>query len=116
MKEKLWLHAYSGKENGLMVVGTPAALAALGKQLIHLEPEPAPNAQWPPEIAKPETVGPYKDLPDFTLSFHVQGSAQLDKVVPLGRRTLRAPLFIAITICAATGAVVIARWLIAHAL
>jgi hypothetical protein len=115
----LWLHAYSGRENGLMVVGNRPSFKALGQQLVAAaDAEPAPpSAQgWPIEIAHPEVVGPYKDIPSFSLSFHLAGPSPAAEILPLRRRGLPTPLFIAVAVCAAVGLFTIGRWVAAYAL
>jgi hypothetical protein len=115
----LWLHAYSGRENGLMVVGDRSALKSLGQQLVAAaEVETAaPSAQnWPVEIAHPDVVGPYKDIHGFALSFHLAGPSQAAEVLPLRRRGMPTPLFIAVAVCAAVGLFTIGRWVVAYAL
>ena len=106
--EALWLHMYSGKENGLMVIGSPAAMRTLGQQLVAATENPAPASEnWPQEIASPHIVGPYSDAGDFKLSFHFAGSAPLSEVVPICRRNLHPSVFLAITACTLVGAVTI---------
>ncbi|MDD3448720.1 MAG: hypothetical protein PHF72_06775 [Gammaproteobacteria bacterium] len=110
--EALWLHAYSGRETGLMVIGTSASLRALGQQLLSATGEQAGGATgWPPSVAEPETMGPYKDVAEFRLSFHVQGDGPPGGGLPLRRHAMPAVFFLAIGACALVGAVTIARWL-----
>ena len=115
--EPLWLHAYSGRENGLMVVGSPDSLKQLAQQLLTaVEAHPEKTSEsWPPEIVAPRIIGPYTDMPDFALSFHIKGAAPLSEVVPLKRRTLPTPLFLAVAVCAITGVVTLLRWLLSYA-
>ena len=115
----LWLHAYSGRENGLMVVGDRSSLKALGQQLVAAADAEAasPSAQsWPVEIAHPEVAGPYKDVPGFALSFHLTGPSPATAILPLRRRGLPTPLFIAVAVCVAVGLFTIGRWVVAYAL
>ena len=114
----LWLHAYSGRENGLMVVGDRSSLKALGQQLVAVaEAEATSSAEgWPVEIAHPEVVGPYKDIPGFALSFHLAGPSPAAELLPLGRRGLPTSLFIAAAVCIAVGLFTIGRWVVAYAL
>ncbi len=112
----LWLHAYSGRENGLMIVGTRSSLKALGQQLVaaaDAEPSSSSTANWPIEVSHPAVAGPYKDVPDFALSFHLEGSSPASEVLPLRRRNLPAPLFLAVAICAMVGLITIFRWVVA---
>jgi|SRR4051812_34061942 hypothetical protein len=110
----LWLHAYSGRENGLMIIGTPAALKNLGQRLVEASnPEAITEAtSWPRAIVAPDVVGPYKDVSAFGLSFHLQGTEPLEKVAPFTRRTVWSPLFVLVTLFAIVGLVTVWRWLL----
>lgn len=113
----LWLHAYSGRENGLMVVGSAEALKTLGAQLQAAgELVSKPSKDWPPEVAHPLVDGPYKDVPDFQLTFHLVGDATLSTAAPHIRRNMPTPLFLVIAACAVVGAVTIFRWLVSYAI
>lgn len=115
----LLLHSYSGRENGLMVVGDRNALRALGQQLVaaaDAEDSSPPTQGWPVEVSHPVVVGPYKDVPEFSLSFHLQDSSQTSKVLPLRRCNLPAPIFLAVTACTVVGLVTIFRWAVGYAL
>ena len=111
----LFLRVYAGRENGLMIVGDRTSLSALAKQLeaaVEL-PSKAPLASWPAVVASPSVLGPYKDIQDFKLSFHLEGSAPLEQVVPL-RRSGPPLLFLAVVaILAIAGVISIARWALA---
>lgn len=72
----LFLRAYSGRENGLMVIGTADELHRLGQQLLAVGQFPVQEGNWPAEVAHPMVVGPYRDAPDFQLSFHVRATRQ----------------------------------------
>ncbi|AXQ30461.1 hypothetical protein D0B54_18040 [Solimonas sp. K1W22B-7] len=105
MIDKLWLHAYSGKEHGLMVVGNPVSLRALGEALIAAA-DAGTQAQagaYPLQVVRPSVIGPYTDIPDFTLSFHLQGAEPLHKVVPLGRRGPTTLVFVSVGLCGLVG-------------
>lgn len=109
--ESLWLHAYAGREHGMMVVGSPSAMRALGEKLIAASNQSASGTEkWPTEIASPKVVGPYRDIPYFQFSFHLAGSSPLREVAPLTRRTLHPVAFITVSCCAFVGAVTILRW------
>jgi hypothetical protein len=114
----LWLHAYSGRENGLMVVGDRRSLKALGQQLVAAaDTEPSSSSSkenWPVEVLHPAVAGPYADVPDFALSFHLEGSTPASELLPLRRRNLPAPLLFAATICAVVGVITIVRWAVTH--
>lgn len=114
----LWLHAYSGKENGLMVVGTPPSLKALGQQLVEasVKQSAAEATSWPISIAKLEVTGPYSDVAEYSLSFHLQGNSSLSEVIPHGRRGPSTFTFLALGFCAVVGAFTIARWALSYVL
>jgi hypothetical protein len=113
---KLWLRSYSGKENGLMVVGTPESLKSLGVQLQTAGDFMNESSKdWPSEVASPIVSGPYKDIPDFQLTFHIAGNAPISKATPLVRRNMPAPLFVIIAVCAVVGALTIFRWVVSYA-
>jgi hypothetical protein len=101
----LWLHAYSGRETGLMVIGDLDSMRALGQQLLEGMPIDGVTAQgWPPQIACPTVVGPYGDVRNFRLSFHLRGNRPLEEVVPIPRRAFRLQLIEAFGVCAIVGA------------
>lgn len=113
------LRVYSGRENGLMVIGTREALLELGAQLsaIHnMERAPGIPASWPLEVAAPLSEGPYLDMPDYRLSFHVKPECGLP--VQLQKRRLGWPPFVVpvVLLCAAVGFLCIVRWVSAYAL
>jgi hypothetical protein len=109
----LWLHAYSGRETGLMVIGDIESMQALGRQLLEGRPFNGASAPgWPPQIARPTVVGPYGDVRDFRLSFHLKGDRPLEEIVPIPRRGFRLPLLAALGICAVIGAATIAEWIV----
>ena len=68
------MHRYSGRENGLMIIGSAPELRALGKMLITFSessPDLSPG-DWPPLIG---------DVPldgggDFSLSFHLDTTSK----------------------------------------
>jgi hypothetical protein len=111
----LWLHAYSGRENGLMIVGTKDALHALGAQLLTATETPA-RESWPPPVATPQTVGPYAKVKNFSLSFHLEGSAPLAQVAPHRPSRARGLLYTAVAALAGVGALAIVKWVVTGAL
>jgi len=113
----LWLHAYSGREHGLMIVGDRASLEALGKALVSGQPSAVGVAPgWPPQVACPTVVGPYKDVRDFCLSFHLKGEEPVEAVLPLRRSGPWFPLLVLVLVCAAIGVVAAAAWIAKHVL
>jgi hypothetical protein len=117
-RASLWLHAYAGKENGLMVVGTPDTIRELAQKLLVATDAQSTvtSAVWPQEIACPPTIGPYVDVPDFTLSFHLKGEISLETVTPLRRRNLIWPVFVSVAFLSVIGAITLWQWVVGHVL
>jgi len=70
MKQEIRVHQYSGKEKGIMVIGTATALNELGQELIsrtERQPELVED-EWPKLIASRE-LG---TAPDYTISFNIE--------------------------------------------
>lgn len=71
--ESFELHAYSGREAGLMIIGDSKALSSLGKRLQRASEVPdEPLGDYPPLVAVISAESPYSDRPDFEVTFHVQ--------------------------------------------
>jgi hypothetical protein len=108
------LRAYEGRENGLMIIGSAEALGRLGVQL-----QSAANAEvsallpdWPPAVARPSVSGPYLNVTDFELSFHVLRAEQLPKSLSLLRRGPPLALLLTIAALSLIGLVSIVRLLL----
>jgi len=114
--QNLQLHAYSGRENGLMVVGDEVALKELGEQLLAVDATSRhSSSEFPPLVAKPGTNGPYKDVDGFQLTFHLDVGQPIKGIGIQSRRNLSPLLLVAVAVCAIVGAATIARWLISYA-
>jgi|KBSMisStaDraftv2_1062788.scaffolds.fasta_scaffold113794_4 hypothetical protein len=100
-----------------MVVGTKDALHALGAQLLAATAEThAQTESWPVAVATPQTVGPYVNIPKFSLSFHLEGSGPLEQVVPHGPSRAKGLLYTAVAALAGVGAIAIVKWAVTGAL
>jgi hypothetical protein len=112
-KHSFQLHAYSGRENGLMIIGDAEALKTLGQELqkaATYQP-PANSENWPQQVAVLSTSSPYADREDYQVSIHLQ-TAPLPEV--LRKRSRSAPstaVFLAITFLALVGAISLPLWL-----
>ena len=97
-----------------MVVGTPSSFKVLGQQLLAAAESDSNSAtaSWPTQVANPDIVGPYTDIPDFKLSFHLQGSSPLESILPIGRRSMPGLLIFAVAAFAFIGTVAIVRWIL----
>lgn len=112
----LKLHAYSGRENGLMVVGDVDALKALGAQLLAVDATSShSSSQFPPVVARPETTGPYIDVDGFQLTFHLDVGQPMKGNGIQARRNMHPWLLLACAVCTIVGAATITRWLISYA-
>jgi hypothetical protein len=112
----LLLRAYSGREDGLMIIGTPDELRRLGQQLIAVDQFSVKEGNWPAEVAHPMVVSPYVDAPDFQLSFHVAGAVTVPASLPLVRRSPHGAVTLVALVLALIGLVSVARWAVSHAL
>lgn len=112
----LQLRAYSGRENGLMVIGSPAALHLLGGQLLDVGRFSFQKGGWPPEVSRPVVLGPYVDAPDFQLSFHVAAKPPVEKPLPLVRHRPHPAVVVCTLALALVGLVSIVRWAASHVL
>jgi len=103
--DDLRLRAYHGRENGLMIIGSVAALEKLGAQLLTASQRAAdPRApNWPPIVASPNVEGPYLNEPQFKLSFNVTRSTQLPESLSRIRRSPPLALLAPIGILALVG-------------
>ncbi|MCP5265037.1 MAG: hypothetical protein H6934_02950 [Burkholderiaceae bacterium] len=113
---RLWLHAHSDPTDGLMVIGSRSSLRALGKQLIEATDVTrlaVPDGNEPVKVAHPPVAGPYSDVSDFNLTFHLEGAAPAPEVLPPSRRSPRPVLVVAVLACALVGVVTIIRWIAA---
>ncbi|WP_428415730.1 hypothetical protein [Methylibium sp.] len=79
----LKLFAYTGREQGLMVIGSREAMAELSSQLsstLNALPAHVP-VEWPPElVAAAVQAGPYVDSQHWRVSFHVEGSVPSERM------------------------------------
>ncbi len=106
------LHAYAGRENGLMIICSVAALGELGQQLQAVASfEPVASAtNWPREVAVLNCESPYQDRPDYRVSFHVQHEPL---PATLQRKSRQAPstvAFLVVLPLALIGIVSLVRW------
>jgi hypothetical protein len=106
------LHAYAGRENGLMIIGSATALGELGQQLqavASFEPLTAPT-NWPHEVAVLNCDSPYQDRPDYRVSFHVQHEPLPASLLRKSRQAPSAVAFLIVLPLALVGIVSLVRW------
>jgi hypothetical protein len=73
----LWLHAYSGRENGLMIIGTPESMKDLAQQLLKAcnQESVTETTPWPPAIAT--LHGRTADAPTTSMNQYVVAGVHL---------------------------------------
>ena len=64
------IHEYSGKENGMMIIGTASDIKNLGHRLIDScnELPEKENVEWPRSLESLEI----SNIPNYSLSFHLE--------------------------------------------
>jgi hypothetical protein len=108
---KIHLHAYAGRENGLMIIGSAAALSELGQQLqFAANVDPVAPADWPHEVAVLNSESPYLDHPEYRVSFHVQDGPLPATLQRKPRQGPSTPVFLALAFLALVGSVSLVRW------
>jgi hypothetical protein len=106
------LHAYAGRENGLMIIGSTAALRELGQELQGVAnfESPASPANWPREVAVLNGESPYLDRPDYRVSFHVQHEPLPAALRRKSRQGLSTVVVVAVVLLALVGVVSLVQW------
>ena len=97
-----------------MVIGSPTALADLGKRLLAAAQSPpvSPVQNWPAVAATPDVEGPFLGDPNFKLSFHVTAAGELPTSLKLRRRGLSPPWFLVIATFTVVGVLVTLGWIL----
>ena len=107
----LRLYAYSGREHGLMIVGTSDSLRALARDLeAAVVSNPPISGARPTRLITPSVTSPYKDVQDFTLSFHLEGSVPSEQVVSKIRSGPPTAVFFGIALLSVVGLFTCIRW------
>ena len=111
---QLRLHAQLGPSPSLMIIGQREALRHLGQQLLAgSDSEPIRAVPgWPPRILTIDADSPYRDNPNFHVSFHLELeplSEHFQKKKP--RYAPHAVVFLAIAFLALLGTLSIPIWI-----
>lgn len=109
MSQRIRIHQYFGKENGIMVIGSASALNELGKELVAAtdgQPETVDD-RWPKLAASRDLGG--GDGPDSYLSFHVETSK--GNIPPTSKESEVAKTVI--FVLAIVGVIAIIKWIVA---
>ena len=99
------VHSYSGKERGLMVIGTAADLRQFGQRLVdecRAVPETEP-IEWPRQVAEV----PISNTTCYSLSFHLETS---DGAKPKGSGLEGDLIKTAYLVLAAIGVISLVAW------
>ena len=111
----LKLLGYSGREQGIMVVGSKEGLLQLAHEL-QANVEAASDSarkEWPPRIAVAEVIlGPYANSRGWSMSFHIEGTVPAEEKLKLRRYGLHPALGVPILCFSLVGVVSIVRWLL----
>jgi hypothetical protein len=97
----------------MIVVGTADSLRSLARNLEAAVEAKSSSEQWPPCIIEPEVVSPYRDLSEFKLSFHLEGSVPSADVIPRIRSAPHPLVFLGITFLSIIGFVACIKWIFA---
>ena len=108
----LRLHAETGKDWGLSVVGTRSVLLNLARSLERaaLDASEVPTSDFPTQILGPDVLSPYSDRPHFYLSFCVEGSKPSASVLPRTRSAPPIAVFLGVSVLALVGVAAIVAW------
>jgi len=99
------VHQYTGRENGIMIIGTRTDWRCLANQLFAATENAAKkkDAAWPPLIAKSKVSGRW----DYSVSFHLE----TESGVPKDRLVFESEVVkILVRVFAIIGLVVSVRW------
>jgi hypothetical protein len=112
-KHNLHLYAYSGRENGLMLIGDAEALEKLGQEILaSTAAHPSSSGDnWPRQIAVLNKSSPYVDCQDYQVSIHLQTSPLPQTLIRKCSRGVSTGAFWAITFLALAGAISLPLWL-----
>jgi hypothetical protein len=106
MSQEIRVHQYSGKEKGIMVIGTASALNELGHELVtRTEKHPElVEEEWPKLVASRE-LG---TAPDYAISFHIETTRGNTPSTKKESEILRTVFFV----FAIIGVVATVKWIV----
>jgi hypothetical protein len=108
----LRLHAETGKDWGLSVVGTRSELLSLARALERaaLNTSEVPTSDFPTQILSPDVLSPYSDRQHFYLSFCVEGSRPSASVLTRTRSAPPIAILLGLSVLALVGVAAIVAW------
>jgi hypothetical protein len=110
---ELHLHEYSGRENGLMIIGSADSLRTLATDFIAQLDRFTPtgtNQQWPEQLLVLNTKGPYATPRSYQVSIHVLQGPLPESLTPKRQANLGIALQWAVVLLAIAGAVSVPAW------
>ena len=108
----LHIHAYSGRESGIMIIGTKEELEQFAVDLqrsIENTPE-STTPGWPNEVLAVAGESPFSDR-KYPITFHVRIEPLPPSLKMRPRHAPSAPVFLGIAFFSLVGLVSVAKWL-----
>jgi hypothetical protein len=111
LQSKLTVHAYTGRENGLMIIGTREQLSQFAQDLLSGldQPNHSEIPGWPAQILAIDAPSPYTQK-DFSVSFHLQTGPLLPSFSSRPAGATSTPVFIAVAVLTLLGIFSIPHW------
>ena len=109
--QRLHIHAYTGRENGIMIIGTKDELRQFAVDLqesLEIEPK-STTPGWPQEVLVVSGESPFSDR-DYPITFHVRTEPLAAILKKRPRYEPSAPVFLGISFLALAGLVSLLRW------
>jgi hypothetical protein len=110
--QPMHIHAYTGREAGIMIIGTREELTEFASDLqrsLALEPKP-PAPGWPSRLLSVNGVSPFVDK-DYPISFHIRTEPIPETLQRRIRHAPSTPVFLGIAALAFVGLVSLPVWL-----
>jgi len=109
--QSLHIHAYTGRESGIMIIGTKDELGQFAvdlQQSLEIEPK-STTPGWPYEVLVVSGESPFSER-DYPISFHVRTEPLTAELKKRPRYGPSAPVFIGIAFLALVGLVSLPMW------
>ncbi len=107
------LHAYAGRETGLMIIGNSEDLSSLGRKLLEVSESQPPKKSynWPHQVLVLDAPSPYLDRTDYEVSFYLQSEPLPESLLKRPRQAPTTAMFLGVALLALVGAVSVPVWL-----
>ena len=109
--QSLHIHAYTGRENGIMIIGTKDELGQFAVDLqrsLEIEPK-STTPGFPHHVLAVSGESPFSDR-DYPITFHVRTEPLLAELKKRPRYEPSAPVFLGIAFLALVGLVSLPMW------